>query len=265
MLSKKYVVLNTLLFLLIILLVFENYETRNGFMGWLPDKDGVPKKAEIINEDPLVADSPGAAAAVESLNLIAAKNIFSDERKDFPALSNSQQEKGKPNVRPQVLLYGVAIAGDYESATVVNPGRPLRKGESEALILKKGEKIGDYKLAKILPDRIAMEGNGDTFEVLLHDSKKKNMEARTEAKLAMIASPQPPPIIPSTEAPKPNLSQESVKESKAPVQSQAVPSLPFNKYTYQQFLSSSTGIPAIRRGRIPLIPRGSLPQEPGQK
>jgi hypothetical protein len=142
----------------------------------------------------------------------------------------------------------VAIATDYQSATVVNPGRPLQKEERETLTIKIGEKIGGYKLAKILPDRIAMESNGDTFEVLLYDSKKpkKQMEARAETKPEMIASAQPAPVPPSGEVPTPAPAQESVKEPKAPVQTQVAAFLPFNKYTYQLLGPSAI----IERGRI---------------
>ena len=182
---------------------------------------------------------------IGSYILISEKNIFSPERKDFPT---TPLEKSKPILRPQVILYGVAIATDYQSATVVNPGRPLRKGERETLTIKIGEKIGGYKLAKILPDRIAMESNGDTFEVLLYDSKKpkKQMEARAETKPEIIASAQPVPVPPSGEVPTPAPAQESVKEPKAPVQTQVAASLPFNKYTYRLLGPSAV----IGRGRI---------------
>jgi hypothetical protein len=54
-------------------------------------------------------------------------NIFNPERKDFAAIGSGMS--AKPVVRPQVILYGVTIAGDYRSASVINSGRPLKKGE----------------------------------------------------------------------------------------------------------------------------------------
>jgi hypothetical protein len=68
--------------------------------------------------------------------------------------------------------------------------------------LKVGDKVGDYKLAKVLPDRIVMEGIEDSFEVLLHDAKapKKRMEVRTESKPAAVTSTLP--TVPAPEAPK---------------------------------------------------------------
>ena len=38
--------------------------------------------------------------------------------------------------------------------------------------LKIGDRVGEYKLVKILPDRIALEAMEDTFEVLLSDPNK---------------------------------------------------------------------------------------------
>ncbi len=248
--SKKYAVLNSLLCLVVILLVFENYETWNGSIGWLPNTGIVAQKAETRNENPPVTISTNEPMSAQSYNLISEKNIFSPERKDFPITTLAMTSAPAPIAPPQIVLYGVAIAGDYQTATVVNPGRPLRKGEGEAQILKIGEQIGGYRLAKILPDRIAMESNGQTFEVLLYDSKiaKKRMETRTEIKPAMIASAEPALAPPSGEALKPGSSQESVEKPKEPVQTR-IASLPFNKYTYQ-FLGPSAASATINRGTI---------------
>ncbi len=71
-----------------------------------------------------------------------------------------------------MFLSGVVISDDYQAASVSSPGRVLRKGERETMTLKLGDKIGEYKLAKIGNDRITMETAGDSFEVLLHDPKK---------------------------------------------------------------------------------------------
>ena len=243
--SFKYLGLNALLCFVILLIAIKNYETWNHSTELLPDTEIAPKKSETKNENPPMMASTKEPISIQSSNLISEKNIFSPERKDFPT---TPLEKSKPILRPQVILYGVAIATDYQSATVVNPGRPLRKEERETLTIKIGERIGGYKLAKILPDRIAMESNGDTFEVLLYDSKKpkKQMEARAETKPEIIASAQPVPVPPSGEVPTPAPAQESVKEPKAPVQTQVAASLPFNKYTYRLLGPSAV----IGRGRI---------------
>ncbi len=230
--SLKYSVTNALLCCVILLLAIENYETWNHSKKLLPGAGIVPKKSEARNENPAVTASIREPVSVQSCNLISEKNIFCSERKDFPIL---HPQMSKPVLRPQVILYGVTMFGDYQSASVVNPGRPLRKGERETMTLQLGERIGGYKLAKVLPDRIAMENDGDIFEVLLYDSKnlKRRMEARTETKPAMIASPRPAPVPPNGEAPKPTPSHESVERPKELAQAQAAPPLPFNKHMYQ--------------------------------
>lgn len=246
--SPKYGLLSFLIFCGVLVLAFENYEIWTHPIELASEKS-MGKKSEIKSEDksevPLTIGTQKEPFSIKSYVSISEKNIFSPERKDFPIVT---VDKSNPATRPQVILYGVTIAGDYQSASVVNPGRPLRKGERETLTIKIGEKIGGYKLAKILPDRIAMESNGDTFEVLLYDSKKpkKQMEARAETKPEIIASAQPVPVPPSGEVPTPAPAQESVKEPKAPVQTQVAASLPFNKYTYRLLGPSAV----IGRGRI---------------
>lgn len=247
---SRYFVFKTLLCFVILLIALKSYETWNYSTELLPDAWAVPEKAETKNENPPMTTSMKEPASVGSYNLISEKNIFNPERRDFPT---TPPGKSNPILRPQIVLYGVTIAADYQSATVANPGRPIRKDERETLTIKLGEKIGEYRLAKILPDRIVMERNEDNFEVLLYDPKnpKRRMEARTETKLATIASPQLPPVSPSGESPKLAPSQEPVEKPQGPVQAQVARSLPFNKYTYQSLGPSAV----VGRGRIIYTPR----------
>ncbi len=249
--SLKYFVINVLLCFVIVLVAVENYKTWNHSQELLPETGIVPKKAETKNQNPPTMAPAKERAPVKPWNVIPEKNIFSPDRKDFPIAI----DKLNPVMRPQLVLYGITIAGDYQAASVVNPGRPLQKGERETLTVRLGEKIGEYKLAKVLPDRIAMENNGDTFEVLLYDFKnpKKRIEVRTETKPVMISSTQPPPAPPMGETPKPTPSQEPGEKPKEPVQKQTVQpkpqvaaSLPYNKYTYQLLGPSA----ATSRGKI---------------
>jgi hypothetical protein len=85
------------------------------------------------------------------------------------------------------------MAGDYQSASITNPGRPLKKGEREAMTLRIGDRVGEYKLAKILPDRVALEAVEDTFEVLLCDPNKPKhgVYAKAETKPASITTVLP--------------------------------------------------------------------------
>ena len=219
--SLRYGILNLLVFISIILLASKIYET------WMHPIE-VPLEMEATEKQvpkiqiPQIIQEKKEFSNIPSYTTISEKNIFNPERRDFT--TQFGPERKKPLVRPQIILYGVAMAGDYQSASVSNPGRPLKKGEREAMTLKIGDRIGEYKLAKILPDRIALEAMEDTFEVLLYDPNKpkQRIYAKTDTKPAAITSTlhtspatsttssASSQITPSQEAPK---AAESVRES----------------------------------------------------
>ena len=99
----------------------------------------VTKKSETRTGNSPAMGVTKDPAPIPSYNLIAQRNIFNPERKDFPVTGSGTSTK--PVARPQVVLYGVTIAGDYQSASVVNPGRPLKKGEREQMTIRPGERI----------------------------------------------------------------------------------------------------------------------------
>ncbi len=189
--SAKYFILSLLLILIILLLFLKNYEIWTYPGEWGPEKEAV-KRWEKRGESPLTMTGQKNPASIQSYISISEKNIFNPERKEFPILGADGK---KPIVRPQVVLYGVTIAGDYKAASIVNPGRPLTKGERELMTLKMGDRVGEYKLARIGSDRITLEAEGDSFEVLLYDPKapKKRVDVRTESKPATVTSTQPTP------------------------------------------------------------------------
>jgi hypothetical protein len=197
--SSRYGVLGFLLFCVVLLLAYKNYEIWSHPLEWVPKK-GAVKKPEAKTES-LATEGRKEPSPHESILVIAEKNIFNPDRIEFPLLP---VEQAKPLVRPQVILYGVMIAGGYQTASVVNPGRPLHKGEREIKTLKLGDQLGDYKLTKILPDRITLEAKEDSFEVLLFDPRfpKRRPEMKTTAKPAEVTSPLPvpAPVPPPTPA-----------------------------------------------------------------
>jgi len=215
---------------------------RPAFAQATPDKEPVKKSGEKTEAPPVAESQRGSAPG--SVNSISEKNIFSPERKDFPIPG---AEGKKPVVRPKIILYGVTIAGDYQAASIVNPGRPLRKGERETMTLKIGDKVGEYTLAKILSDRISLEAHEDTFEVLLYDATmpKKRMEVKTETKQPAVTSTSPlgpaAPAAASTARPAP-----SIVATPAPVPTQP-PRLPL----------------ASRRGRRVFYPPSGTQGTPG--
>jgi len=162
------------------------------------------KKTETKTEGSLPVAGTKKILSDMPYTALAEKNIFNPERKEFPIFPTETNKK--PLARPQVVLFGVTLAGDYQSASIVQIGRSLRKGEREMLTLKAGERIGEYKLASIMPDRITLEAEGDTFEVLLYDTAKPKTRTavKTESKPVSVTSTLPGPTGPSPiEPPRP--------------------------------------------------------------
>ena len=197
--SSKYGLFAFLVLVVVLFLIFKNYELWTQPIQSVPEKN-VGKKSQSKPEGKPVVPSLIATqkdpTTIKSYISIAEKNIFSPERKDFPIPAGDGK---KELVRPQIVLYGVTIVGDYQAASIANPGRPLRKGERETFSVKPGERIGEYKLTKILSDRITLEAEGDAFEVLLYDSKtpKKRIDVKTENRPATVTSTQPVPAGPA--------------------------------------------------------------------
>ncbi len=255
----KYSSLSIVALVIILLLAFGNYEIRAQPIEPLqkPQKEEAKPSGKKIEALPVTEPTKGIPS-VQSYVSIAEKNIFSPERKDFPALGGAN----KPVVRPQVVLYGVTIAGDYQAASVSNPGRPLQKGERETFTIRVGEKIGDYKVANISSDRITLEVDGDRFDVLLYDSRtpKKRIEVKTETKPATITSTQPATTTPAPGTPIPSA------PSTAPVSTQVPkPSLPPATVAPSPPPTATPTVipPGTRRGRTPYYPTRGTTGTPG--
>ncbi len=206
--SLRYGILSLLAIVMILFLIFKNYETWTLPMEAIPEKGAVKKSGAKVENPPAITGGQPDSASFQSFIFVAEKNIFRPDRKDFPITPDPAKEKDKkPLVRPQITLYGVMIAGEYKSASVSQLGRVLQKGEREIMTVKLGDQIGGYKLTKILPDRIGLEAPEDNFEVFLYDARvpKKRTYAKTENKPATVTStlsaPAPPPAgAPSTAA-----------------------------------------------------------------
>ena len=224
--SLRYSVLSLLVFIVIFLLVFKNYETWTLPVEVLPEKGATKKSVEKI-ESPSAVVGQKEPTDIQSYIFVSEKNIFSPERKEFPIIAPppAPAQVKPPIVRPQIILYGVMLAGDYQSASIVNPGRPRTKGERETMSVKVGDQIGEFKVAKILPDRIVMEAAEDSFEVLLYDAKspKQRTYAKTEAKPAAVTTTLPTPATLPTVAPTPTSAPTA---GPTPTMTPTQPSLP---------------------------------------
>jgi hypothetical protein len=262
--SLKYGIFCLLLSFIVLLLVLKNVDSWTHPLEFPPEK-GTEKKGEKKPEAPSMVREPKDTTSIKSYILIAEKNIFHPERKEFPVLGGGTK---KPIVRPQIVLYGVTIAGDYQAASIMNSGRPLTKGERELMTVKVGERIGEYKLAKILSDRITMEAEGDSFEVLLYDPRmpKRRMDVKTEVKPATITSTQPlpaprtagpPPPTAPTGGPVPASPPTSIGASKPTAPGEQVATPPPTIPVRPTFPSTD-----IRRGRGPIYtPPPSTPTQ----
>jgi len=228
----RYGVFSLFLFLIVLILGYENYRTWSS-TGAPVSKTEAGKKAEGKTDPPPGAIAPRVAAPLEAFRGIAEKNVFHPDRQDFPTQAGAAPIK--PTARPPITLYGVVMLGGYESATIINPGRPLHKGERETKTLKVGDMVGEYKLAKILPDRIVMQGGEDSFEVLLYDplSPKKRVAVITPSPPAKVTSPFSGPTAegapaapPAGIAPAPATPQPSAARPTTPQAPAARPATP---------------------------------------
>jgi hypothetical protein len=146
----------------------------------------------------MAASSQTSAAGKEApapaqFRTVSDKNIFSPDRKEFPIPLLSEVKK--PPVRPNLQLFGVVIGEGFHSAVINNPTRRADRGERETMTVKEGEKVGEYTVAKVLPDRITLESTGDSFDVLLYDpTKQKRRPVVTPA-------PSPPAVSPGSPVP----------------------------------------------------------------
>ena len=257
--SSKYSILSILLFIIISLLALKNYAIWNHTSDGLSER-GSAKKSDTKTESPLIIGSPKKPISIESYTFIAEKNIFSPERKEFPIFATPSTMKPMP--RPQFILYGVMISDDYQSATIVNPGRPLQKGEREMMTLKIGEQVGEYKLVKILSDRIILEALQDTIEVLLYDPKtpKKRGDIKTASKPATItstiASQTPGPV----EVPKTTPVRETIEKPRETAQEKVTPPPPVSRPVTPASPPITPSTPPTRRSRvIPTYPTPGAP------
>jgi hypothetical protein len=261
--SGKYFLLSLLLVIIILLLFVKNYEIWTYPVEWASEKE-TTKKLEKRPESPLMMVGQRNPTSIQSYISISEKNIFNPERKEFPGLGAGAS---RPMVRPQVVLYGVTITGNYKAASIVNPGRPLTKGERESMTVKIGDSVGEYKLTKILSDRITLEAAGDTFEVLLYDPKapKRRMDVKTENRPATVTSTQPtsapsaagvPPPTPPIGSPVPALPPASVGIPRPTVPREQVATPPPN------IPATPFPSPETRRGRRPVYtpPQSTPPQ-----
>lgn len=277
--SSRYGFLAFFVLALVLLLILKNYELWTQPIKFVPEKKVAKRSQSKPEGKPGVPSTIGTEknpTSIKSYISIAEKNIFSPERKDFPIPAGNGK---KELVRPQVVLYGVTILGDYQAASIANPGRPLRKGERETFSVKPGERIGEYRLTKILSDRITLEAEGDTFEVLLYDSKmpKKRTDVRTEVKPSAPTGTQPVPAgppphttatapTPTPPRPTPPAAQGRVAAPAPPVPVSPSPPAPYTRRGGRMpFPNYPSYQPTSGNPALPVAPTGTPEAAPTQE
>jgi hypothetical protein len=248
--SLRYGSLCLLLCLIVLLLAIKNYELWTQPVEGLLEP-GRTRRGETRTEGLAAVGGPKEKVPLSSYILVSEKNIFSPERKEF---SVAILEQPKLVARPQIVLYGVTIKQDYQSATITSPGRLIRKGDREMITIKIGDRVGDYKLAKISPDRITMEGAEDSYEVLLYDSSlpKRRTATRTESKPAQVTTTAPAPAPTPAPAAVPRAA-EAPRPAEPPRETVAEPPLP------RPVTPPQPTYPGSLRGRRPIRP--NIPPE----
>jgi hypothetical protein len=131
--SLKYGLLIFFLLCTALSLALKNYEVWTQPMESIHENKE-PTKSDNKPEPGMISNKGIDSSAVNSYASIFQRNIFSPERKEFSTTPDGQP---KLTVRPQIILHGVTIAPDYQSASVVNPGRPFMASGTKTV------KIGD--------------------------------------------------------------------------------------------------------------------------
>ncbi len=154
-------------------------------------------------------------------DVLMSLNLFAPERTEIiPEKKNQAEQSKKLSVAEQknltqylsqLTLYGMVITNDLAEALVSysvkklalkgrtrgirNNPRVNRKSPKQTKWIKAGDKLGDFKVVSIEPDRVLLKAGDQSYDLLLYD--KENIKKRRPAK------PKPGPnVVGVTVAPK---------------------------------------------------------------
>jgi hypothetical protein len=199
MMSRTLYLINFVLIVFVIFLAAKNYEewTRTGPGGTEGTVSKAKSGAVAAGSSTLAKGEPVDRKNYKS---VSEKNPFSPDRKEFPIPLGPGGPGGsgdarKSLARPNIILYGIVLADELSSAVVNNPTRRAEKGERDTMSVKIGDKVGEYRVANILGDRINLEAEGDSFDVLLYDPAKPKKPPVVAPPPA--AKPSPTPTTPA--------------------------------------------------------------------
>ncbi|KHE93174.1 MAG: hypothetical protein K8F52_08305 [Candidatus Scalindua rubra] len=128
---------------------------------------------------------------VEAFGIIAERNVFSHERKEWVVkalIPKSSELKNKKMVRDdlakkalakkkalagkpkKIVLQGVVIAGDLKKALINNPSKGVSK--MKTLYIEEGDELEGYKVTSIEKDRIRLDWHGEEIVIMLYSGLK---------------------------------------------------------------------------------------------
>ncbi|MBI5378621.1 MAG: hypothetical protein HZA23_00500 [Nitrospirae bacterium] len=119
----------------------------------------------------------------EAYQVVAVKNPFRPSRTDW-------EGAGRQVDRPKVFLYGVTLAGEYQSALIAIA--PAGKGRG-ARLYRVGDQVGGYTLKEIKADQVSLALGEDVFTVRLYDAAKPKPVAPAPPVAAGAPTPLPVP------------------------------------------------------------------------
>ena len=212
--SRRLWFINLLLIFILVLLSVKVYDvwTRPTTRGLEPVAS---KPKPVASSPPVSVIGKKEAAPAKGFQSISEKNLFSPDRKEFPILGSPDGKKGSG--RPNVVLYGVTLGEDYQTALITNPGRRPERGDRETMSVKVGDSVGEYQVAKISADRVTLENEADSFDVLLYDPSqpKKRPALPPPAKARPAPTPRTPTPSPGT-PPRPVTPSPGVRQPSLP-------------------------------------------------
>lgn len=179
---------------------------------WTGKEKTVPKKqAERAVSRPEKRSAGRRTAPESAYRVIADRNLFSPDRKEFIPEEPEKEKEPEPEVRQlrvsgkTVTLYGVIMTDNYKSALISNPVRG--DDERKHRWIKKGDKIGDIAVADIQKESILLTEGDKKYEILLYDRKKSGTKNTVEKNI------RPTVVISESEKKQPAVSKSKKQES----------------------------------------------------
>jgi hypothetical protein len=166
----------------ILLVAFAGVFCYEIFQVWsgLGDASSPPAVKEVGMAPTQEGTTPSARSQPkDSYHVIVDKNPFRPQRTDWEGQEVRVQ-------RPQLVLSGVTLAGEYKSALLAT------RGGRGAKLYRLGEQVGGYTIKQIEADRVLLAMGDDSFSVMLHDPNKPKREGQAPKAGAPPGTPKPP-------------------------------------------------------------------------